>query len=260
MKIDIYQIDAFTDKVFGGNPAAVCPLEAWPPDETLLNIANENNLSETAFFVKENNHYHLRWFTPTDEVELCGHATLASAFVIFEFLEPSEKTVRFGSLSGELIVHRTDNGLQMDFPVWPHESIEITEDFVSALGARPLELFDGHDWMAVFETQNDIENLNPNMEALKAFSKRGVLCTAPGDGEIDFVSRCFFPSIGVPEDPVTGSAHCMMTPYWSDKLNKTSLSAHQISARGGKLLCELADDRIHITGNACLYMKGHIHV
>ena len=263
MDIELYQVDAFTDKVFGGNPAAVCLLKEWLPDHLLQNIALENNLSETAFFVPTNNsnsNYHLRWFTPATEVDLCGHATLAAAFVIFEFINNNKDKVIFKSKSGNLVVEKTTNGLKMDLPAWDIEEIEITGDFIEALGAKPKYLFKGEDWLAIFDNKKDIENLDPNMERLKQIPARGILASSIGNNDIDFVSRCFFPAFGVPEDPVTGSAHCTLVPYWAKRLGKNQLTAKQISSRGGGLLCALKGDRVEIIGNAALYLHGTINV
>ena len=264
MALDLYQVDAFTDTVFGGNPAAVCPLDAWLPDETLQSIAAENNLSETAFFVKNKQSYHLRWFTPVAEVNLCGHATLATAFVIFNFIDKAAKTIHFDSLSGTLIVHKKAGGIMMDFPVWPREQTPITPDLTEIFGVAPTAYFKGHDAMAVFEDQKTLANLTPDFQKMidSVDTPRGFIATAPADTDtsLDFVSRAFYPDIDVPEDPVTGSAHCMLTPYWAGRLGKTSLKARQISARGGNLLCTLNKDRIEITGQAVLYMQGKIFV
>jgi len=260
MKYDLYQVDAFTSEVFGGNPAAVVPLERWLPDETLLNIAIENNLSETAFFVSEGDSYHLRWFTPGGEVDLCGHATLATAYTLFEQLGYEGEKITFTGQSGELYVTKTSNGFTLDFPTWERTKIDTPEIVIKALGKAPLEFFDGYDAMAIFETPEDIRNMKPDFSALKEFKTRGVIATAPGDQDYDFISRAFFPLLNIDEDPVTGSAHCILTPYWADRLGKTTFKAHQASARGGDLLCELENDRIKITGNAVLYMKGEIYV
>lgn len=260
MKLDIYQADAFTSKVFGGNPAALVPLAEWLPDETLLNIAIENNLSETAYTVKQDDKYHLRWFTPGGEVQLCGHATLATALIMFEELGHDDDTITFTTLSGDLFVHKTNTGLMMDFPVWERKKVETPEEVILAFGREPIAYFEGHDDMAVFDDPTFIRRLKPNLEALKALSARGVLATAQGDEHYDFISRAFFPKLGINEDPVTGSAHCILTPYWADRLGKNKLVAHQASARGGDLLCELKGDRVEITGQAVMYMKGEIYV
>lgn len=260
MDLPLYQVDAFTDQAFGGNPAAVCPLDEWLPNDTLQNIAMENNLSETAFFVQNGDHYDIRWLTPTVEVDLCGHATLASAYVILNILTPDKDTVTFNSRSGKLTVSKTENGLMMDFPVWEHRKIEIDERVSEALGAKPKELHTGYDWVAVFENEEQVRSLTPDMQKLISIETRGILATAPGTKGIDFVSRFFAPAVGVPEDPVTGSAHCILTPYWAERLGKTKLNAYQASKRGGKLFCEQDGNRVKISGNAALYLTGTIHI
>ena len=258
MKIALYQIDAFADEVFKGNPAAVCPLEEWLDDDVMQAIAVENNLSETAFFVANNDAYDLRWFTPVAEVDLCGHATLATAHVVFEHIDPNAGEVRFDTRSGRLGVTRGPDGLlAMDFPAQPGGELAVGEEMIEALGAEPSYLFGGEDFMAVFERQSQISAIEPDFAALKKLERRGVIITAPGD-EVDFVSRFFAPKHNIPEDPVTGSAHCMLTPYWADRLGKTQLRARQISPRGGDLACELLGDRVRISGRASEYMKGEI--
>ena len=260
MKLDIYQADAFTSKVFGGNPAALVPLTEWLPDETLLNIAIENNLSETAYTVPDGDKFHLRWFTPGGEVQLCGHATLATSFIMFEELGYDRDMITFSSLSGDLFVHKTDAGLMMDFPVWEREEIDTPDYVLKAFGREPIAYFKGHDDMAVFDDPTFIRRLQPDFHALTEGSARGVLVTAQGDEHYDFISRAFFPKLGINEDPVTGSAHCILTPYWADSLSRNKLIAHQASARGGDLLCEVKGDRVEITGQAAMYMKGEIYV
>lgn len=261
MSILLYQVDAFADSVFAGNPAAVCPLESWLPDETLQAIALENNLSETAYIVPEGDGYALRWFTPVHEVDLCGHATLASAFVIMTVLQPERQSVAFSTkVSGTLTVDREGDGFVMDFPPWPREPVALDPEVAAALGKTPVALFTGNDWMAVFNDQADVEALAPDMAALAKLDARGVIATAPGR-KVDFVSRFFAPKYGIPEDPVTGSAHCMLTPYWAERLGKRELSARQISPRGGAVRCTLTDEgRIRLGGRAVLYMEGRIHV
>ncbi len=261
MSIPLYQADAFADAVFSGNPAAVCPLDAWLPDETLQSIALENNLSETAYFVPEEDGYALRWFTPVHEVDLCGHATLASAFVIMTLLEPERRSVAFSTrVSGTLTVDRDGDLYVMDFPPWPRKAAAPDVDLAAALGKVPVALFTGNDWMAVFEDEADVQALEPDMTALARIDTRGVIATAPGR-EVDFVSRFFAPRYGIPEDPVTGSAHCMLTPYWAERLGRNELSARQISARGGHIQCTLTEEgRVRLAGRAVLYMEGRIHV
>ena len=261
MSIPLYQVDAFTGAVFAGNPAAVCPLDTWLPDATLQAIALENNLSETAYFVPEGDGFALRWFTPVHEVDLCGHATLASAHVIMTLLQPERRSVAFSTkVSGTLTVERDGDRYVMDFPPWPRQEVAPDPAVTEALGKAPSALFTGNDWMAVFDDEADIQGLEPDMTALARLEARGVIATAPGR-EVDFVSRFFAPRFGIPEDPVTGSAHCMLTPYWAERLGKTALSARQISPRGGDIHCTLtADGRIKLAGQAALYMEGRIHV
>ncbi|MBT5676101.1 MAG: PhzF family phenazine biosynthesis protein [Rhodospirillaceae bacterium] len=258
MKLTLYQIDAFAGAVFKGNPAAICPLEKWLDDDLMQAIAVENNLSETAFFVATGDAYELRWFTPAAEVDLCVHATLASAYVVFEHLEKEAKVVRFNTRSGRLTVARDEDGLlAMDFPAQPGTTIEVSEEMIQGLGAEPSYLFAGEDFMAVFERESQIRTIDPNHAILKKLERRGVIITAPGE-EVDFVSRFFAPKHNIPEDPVTGSAHCMLTPYWAGRLGKTTLQARQVSARGGDLVCSLAGDRVKISGRATEYMIGEI--
>ena len=258
MKITLYQVDAFADAVFKGNPAAVCPLDAWLADALMQAIAVENNLSETAFFVATKDGYDLRWFTPAAEVDLCGHATLATAHVVFEHIDPNTGDVAFDTRSGRLSVTRGSDGLlAMDFPAQPGGEIAVGEEIIAGLGAEPSILYGGEDFMAVFERQSQISAIEPDFTALKQFERRGVIITAPGD-EVDFVSRFFAPKYDIPEDPVTGSAHCMLTPYWAERLGKNPLRARQISPRGGDLTCELLGDRVRISGRASEYMRGEI--
>ncbi len=259
MRIPIYQVDAFAEAPFEGNPAAICPLEDWQPDELLQSIAEENNLSETAFFVRQGDVFHLRWFTPVAEVELCGHATLATAFVLFTELDWKDETIRFETLSGELRVTREGERLTMDFPNQLGESVPVTEEIASALGKRPHELYAGADYMAVFESESDVRSLAPDMGRLKGLDRRGVIATAPGD-VVDFVSRFFAPKHNIDEDPVTGSAHCAMAPYWGAVLDKSDLNARQISKRGGSVRCRLEGERILISGTARLYLRGEVFV
>lgn len=258
----IYQVDAFASKVFEGNPAAVCPLERWLSDALMQRIAQENNLSETAFFVpslSDDYDFHLRWFTPTEEVDLCGHATLASAFVIFNKLGFSGDMIRFDSASGLLSVARNGNLLTLDFPAWPLEKTGAHPAIETALHITPVEIYKSHDWVVVLDRAEDVRALKPDFAAMKLLDARGLIVTAPADAnsEFDFVSRAFFPKLGVEEDPVTGSAHCALTPYWAARLNKTQVNAEQGGARKGQLMCELASDgRIRISGKAQLYMEG----
>jgi len=257
MKLDLYQVDAFAERVFEGNPAAVVPLEGWLPDRLMQAIALENNLSETAFFVAEGAGFRLRWFTPEAEVDLCGHATLASAHVLFEHLGQAGDRIRFFTRSGELRVSRGTQGLTLDFPAIVPEPIAMLPTLAEGLGAEPLALLGAPDYVAVFESERDIRALEPDFGLLKTLDRRGVLATAPGD-EVDFVSRCFFPKLRVDEDPVTGSAHCKLVPYWAKRLGRQQLIARQLSARGGRLICELAGDRVLLTGRAIDYLIGQI--
>jgi PhzF family phenazine biosynthesis protein len=256
-RIPIYQIDAFSSKVFSGNPAAVCPLDFWLEDSILQAIAQENNLSETAFFVPEGNNYRIRWFTPLAEVDLCGHATLASAFVIFSHIDTSTKRINFESKSGKLSVAREDEMLSMDFPSQPPRKCNPPQELLAALGENPLEVLGSEDYFVVFSAESDLVSLNPNMEALKKIDRRGVIVTAKGV-EVDFVSRYFAPKLGVDEDPVTGSTHCALTPYWAQKLNKRELHAIQTSERSGEIFCKDQGNRVIISGRAVQFMEGSI--
>ena len=258
----LYQVDAFAEGVFSGNPAAVVPLDAWLPDATLAAIAAENNLSETAFFVPlppatGGDGYHLRWFTPTFEIDLCGHATLAAAHVLFEELGYSGPRLRFESLSGPLFVEREGDLLALDFPSWPPEPVEISEAMTRAFGVRPLEAFAGRDLLCVFESEDAVRGLTPDHAAFQALPYVCNIATAPGRRH-DFVSRVFCPEVGIPEDPVTGSAHSLLTPFWAARLGKARLDAFQASARGGRLFCELRGDRVRMAGRAALYLRGTI--
>jgi len=259
MDIPIYQVDAFASEVFKGNPAAVCPLEAWLPDETLQAIAVENNLSETAFLVERGSDYDLRWFTPAAEVDLCGHATLGSAYVIANYLRPGADTIRFDTRSGILTVTRQGEFFTLDFPALKRERVADDPDVVAALGVAPVEIWDSMDLMAVFPSEAEVRGMRPDMAKVAALKTRGVIVTAPGD-ECDFVSRFFAPQSGIPEDPVTGSAHCITTPYWAKRLGKSKMAARQISKRGGELAVEDKGERIFITGRAAPYMEGRIRV
>ncbi|MBN47038.1 MULTISPECIES: PhzF family phenazine biosynthesis protein [unclassified Methylophaga] len=258
MKIKQFQVDAFASRAFEGNPAAVCPLEYWLEDELLQSIAEENNLSETAFFVPSAKGFSLRWFTPTKEVELCGHATLATAHVIFESLGFSESSIAFETLSGDLFVKKHGDCLQMDFPASPLTSCDISEALVNALGVRPEEVWADNDYVAVFENEATIRNIIPDQALLGSLDLRGVIVTAPG-GEVDFVSRFFAPKVGIPEDPVTGAAHCKLAPYWAGRLSKNRLTARQISKRGGNVECEVKNDRVLLSGSAVTFMEAEIN-
>ena len=258
-ELTLYQVDAFATEVFSGNPAAVCPLQAWLSDTVLQSIAEENNLSETAFLVPKDDGFHIRWFTPKSEVNLCGHATLASAFILFEKLDWGEETITFESRSGRLSVRRGDDGLILDFPSQPGTLCEPPKALVEGLGCEPLEVLASENYMAVFEREEDIVGISPNLDALTQLDLSGVIATAPGK-DVDFVSRYFAPQVGINEDPVTGSAHCMLTPYWAEKLDKAQLKARQLSKRTGELGCELKGERVLISGKAVLYLEGKIWI
>ncbi len=258
MKYPIYQVDAFTSRLFGGNPAAIVPLEKWLSDEQMQHIAAENNLSETAFFVEEGNGYRLRWFTPSVEVDLCGHATLATAHILFEELEYKEDEIVFKTKSGLLTVKREGERLSMNFPAVNMPEIEGPSVLFKALGIRRTpKVYKTDDYMVVLEAEKDVADLQPDFRMLNEVDARGVIVTAPGD-EVDFVSRFFAPQSGIDEDPVTGSAHTKTAPYWSKKLSKDELEARQISVRGGELTCRVKGDRVEILGTAVTYMKGEI--
>ncbi|MGC1515557.1 MAG: PhzF family phenazine biosynthesis protein [Maribacter sp.] len=260
MNQKIYQIDAFTTSVFHGNPAAVCILTSWAPDDLMQNIAAENNLAETAFAVKSDRGYELRWFTPELEVDLCGHATLATAFVLFNYYGIKENTLRFISQrSGVLFVQRnTDGSMTLDFPTDELSAVPPQNRINEAIGVTPLETFKGtSDYLLIYESQEAIEAISPNFHLLNELDCRGVIVSAPGN-DVDFVSRFFAPQCGIPEDPVTGSAHTTLAPYWSKKLGKTNLSAKQCSKRGGMLTCEYVGERTKISGHAVCYLIGEI--
>ena len=259
MNIPIYQVDAFTHRLFGGNPAAVVLLDDWLPDAVLQAIAAENNLAETAFVIPRPDVAPLRWFTPAVEVDLCGHATLAAAYVLFRHRYPSAERLRFDTRSGELTVAREGEMLSMDFPSRPGRPVTISDELVAALGARPREVHLARDLLAIFASEAEVRAIRPDFAALAALDAFAVIVSAPGD-EVDFVSRFFAPGAGIPEDPVTGSAHCTLIPYWAGRLGKTELTARQISARGGELACRLRGDRVLIAGRAVEYLRGEITV
>ncbi|MFA5189364.1 MAG: PhzF family phenazine biosynthesis protein [Verrucomicrobiia bacterium] len=259
MKIKQYQVDAFASRVFQGNPAAVCPLKAWLKDDVLQAIAGENNLSETAFFVPIERGFHLRWFTPVAEVDLCGHATLASAHVLFEILGYPKLTIEFETRSGRLVVERRGGLLTMDFPARPLTSCSPPTALIEGLGRRPVEVLVSDDYVAVFESETDVRGLSPDFAKLNQVDLRGVCVTAPSVNA-DFVSRFFAPKLGVPEDPVTGSAHCELAPYWASRLGKSTLRAFQASERGGELLCTLRGDRVILLGKAVTFMEAEIDI
>ena len=260
MKIKIYQIDAFADKIFSGNPAAVCPLNEWLPDELLQNIAMENNLAETAFYVNEQEGLRIRWFTPTIEVDLCGHATLATAFVLFYHENYSGEKIVFNSRSGPLTITKSDEVLTLNFPVDTLVEVNSIPELEQGLGVKPLKTFKGKtDYMLVFENEDQIKNMNPDFKLIGTVNIRGIIVTAKGDN-VDFVSRFFGPQSGMDEDPVTGSAHTSLSPYWAKVLNKTEFTALQLSKRLGKLKCKLLGDRVEISGTAKLFLVGTISI
>lgn len=257
MEILLYQIDAFASEVFQGNPAAVCPLEGWLPDTVLHKIAGENNLSETAFYVPAASGFHLRWFSPAGEVDLCGHATLAAAFVIFHLIGCELPQIRFETRSGGLVAGRDGENIIMDFPIRRVKVCTPPDALISGLGREPIEVLASDDYVAVFDNEEDIVSLDPDYDALRKLDLRGVVATSRGKS-FDFVSRFFAPKIGINEDPVTGSSHCELAPYWADKLRKTKLKARQLSQRGGEIGCELRGDRVLLSGRAVKYMEGRI--
>lgn len=259
--LQFYQVDAFTDQVFTGNPAAVCPLDAWLPDTVMQAVAMENNLSETAFFVPRGEGFHLRWFTPVSEVDLCGHATLASAHVLVSHLGWEKPGIRFFTASGELIVSVCGDRLEMNFPSRPGEIVPPPAALIEGLGLTPLETRRARDLMAVVATEEIVRKCRPDAKKLGELDVTGVMITAPGgEAGIDFVSRFFAPREGIPEDPVTGSAHCTLIPYWAGRLKKNRLLARQVSSRGGTLFCEFQGDRVTIAGRAVTYARGTISI
>jgi len=259
-KIPYFHIDAFVSNRFSGNPAGVCILEKWLPNETLQKVAFENKLSETAFLIKRKDHFDLRWFTPSVEVDLCGHATLATAFVVYNYLAYADPAVRFQSKSGLLSVEKAGELLILDFPSRPPVFCEPPEALLQGLGHQPVVVGKSiRDYLAVFSKAEDILSLKPDWQSLEQLDCLGIMVTAPGE-EVDFVSRFFAPRAGVLEDPVTGSAHCTLIPYWATRLGKQKLVAWQLSKRGGELFCEDLGDRVKIGGKAVLYMEGFIHV
>lgn len=258
-----FHVDAFTTRVFSGNPAAVVPLNHWPDEQTLQHIATENNLSETAFFLPTPGgpaQYHLRWFTPTLEMDLCGHATLATAHVLFHHLHHRGDSVTFDTRSGVLTVRKHHEGrLELDFPARPGRSVEVPDDLVRALGIRPAEVYVARDIMAVYESKKDVLALEPDMDRLSRLEGLGVIATAPATSH-DYVSRFFAPRAGVPEDPVTGSAQCTLVPYWAERLGKKVLTSRQVSRRGGELWCSLEGERVRVAGHSVTYGTGEIHL
>ncbi len=259
MKIPIFQVNTFTSELFCGNPAAVCPLESWTSDKILQSIASENNLSETAFFVKENEGYRIRWFTPVCEVDLCGHATLASAYIIFNEIDRTVSNIKFFSNSGKLSVTKDSDLISLDFPSLPPKISQNPENIYSAFNIKPTEVLQADDYLLIYDNQKQIENLLPDANLLKEIDLRGVIVSSKGN-DCDFVSRFFAPKYGIDEDPVTGSAHCTLIPYWSEKLGKKKLHAKQLSKRGGELFCEMKKNRVVISGHAVKYFSGEIEI
>lgn len=259
MKLPLYIVNAFSREAFRGNPAAVCPLDEWLDDTTMQCIAAQNNLSETAFIVPDNHVYQIRWFTPAAEVPLCGHATLASAAVVRWFLQPGCSRVDFQSMSGRLGVEFDQDRILLDFPALPAEQVAAPGNLVRGLGVEPVEVRVAEYYLAVLDSEEQVRSLNVNLRDFATLDRKGVIVTAAGD-EVDFVSRFFAPLLAVDEDPVTGSAHCTLVPYWSQRLGRTRLRAKQISSRGGELYCELEGDRVQLGGYANLYLQGEIHI
>ena len=254
-----YIVDAFTNRVFSGNPAAVCVLESWPAERLMLDIARENNLSETAFTVKEGDRYRLRWFTPGGEIDLCGHATLGTAFVLMNFYEPDAESIAFLTLSGELAVTRRGGLYEMDFPAYELKRTEVTPKMDEALGAEPAEAWLGRDLLCVFDSEETVRALSPDMEKLKNLP--GLLQHATARGaEADCVSRSFAPKLAVPEDPVCGSGHCHIAPYWAERLGRRELRAYQASGRGGTLFCRVEGKRVALSGEAALFAESELHI
>ena len=259
MKIPVYQIDAFANKPFEGNPAAICPLQSWLPDETMQSIAEENNLSETAFFIPIENGFHIRWFTPVAEVDLCGHATLASAYVIFTFLGFDRSTINFESKSGLLKVEQKEGLLVMDFPSQAPVPCQIPEEIMKAFTHKPIECLKAEDYIVVFRDEDEIASAQPDFAALSKLDLRGVVITAKSS-KYDFVVRFFAPKFGIAEDPVTGSAYTQLIPYWSNILGANKLHAKQVSCRGGEIFCEAVGNRVNIAGKAVKYLVGEIEI
>lgn len=254
-----YIVDAFTDKVFHGNQAAICIMDHWIPEELMINITKENNFSETAFAVKEGKKYHLRWFTPGGEINLCGHATLACAYVLFRFYIPDENMVTFSTLSGDLIVSKNDDLLEMEFPAYPLEKVPVTEAIIDALGAVPAEAYMGRDLLCIFDDEETVRKLEPDMEKLLKLDGLLLHVTASGKNT-DSVSRSFGPKLNIIEDPVCGSGHCHIVPYWAKKLGKENLVAYQASKRSGMLYCRMAGNKVFLAGKAALFSECELYV
>lgn len=260
MDLKMYQIDTFTDTLFKGNAAAICPLDSWISDDLMIKIAAENNLSETGFFVKDKTGYQIRWFTPTVEVDLCGHATLAAAFVLYNYLDYVGDTIIFQSRSGELRVRQSDDYYALDFPTDDVNQVDVTSELTTPFNIKPIEAFKGKtDYLLLFENEDIIKNMNPDLLQISKIKARGIIVTAKGY-KSDFVSRFFAPQSGIDEDPVTGSAHTTLTPYWSKKLHKKELTARQLSKRGGDLKCLYKNERVEIYGKAITYLIGTVSI
>lgn len=260
MKLNLYQVDAFTNRIFGGNPAAICPLKEWLPTELMQKIALENNLSETAFFVPQDNGFHIRWFTPAVEVDLCGHATLATGHVLFQHLGFEDNLINFKSRSGHLSIKKEGENYVLDFPKDNLKKVEPPSEIKNSLNLEIKACYEGReDFLVLVDSLSQVEKVSPDFGILKKLNARGVIVTAKGN-EVDFVSRCFFPAFGIDEDPVTGSAHTTLTPFWAEQLNKSVMTAKQISARGGDLICKLNGDRVEIGGRARTYLIGEIEI
>lgn len=254
-----YVVDAFSEKVFGGNPAAICVMDSWLPEETMMSITIENNLSETAFTVKEGDKYKLRWFTPGGEIDLCGHATLACAYVVMNYVETDLETVTFSTMSGDLIVNKNGDLYELDFPAYDLKPVEITDAMVDAMDARPTEAYMGRDLLCLFDDEKTVRELKPDMDKLKTIDGLLLHVTAAGK-DVDCVSRSFAPKLNIIEDPVCGSGHCHIAPYWLDKLHKDSIVAYQASRRGGTLYCTMDGDRVKLSGKAALYSVADINI
>ena len=260
MKIPIYQVDAFASVIFKGNPAAVCPLKEWLPDQVMQNIAMENNLSETAFFIEDNGIYHIRWFTPKAELDLAGHPTLATAHIILNELDKNINTINFQTKIGDTLKVNLDKNLYiMDFPSRPPKNINEIEILYEALGKKPRELLAHRDLIVIFDNEEEIKSIIPNMSKLMQLSYPSIVISAIGN-EVDFVSRNFAPKLGIPEDPVTGSSHCELIPYWSKILNKNEMIAHQLSERGGEIYCGYNNERVSLGGEAITFLRGEIEI
>jgi PhzF family phenazine biosynthesis protein len=255
----IYKVDAFTKKLFGGNPAAVCPLDEWLADDLMQKLATENNLSETAFFVKDGEGYHIRWFTPEYEIDLCGHATLASAYVIFHHLNHPSDTIHLTCKSGKLEVRKKGDLIELNFPSRMPVECEVPEDLLKGVHIAPMKVLKSRDYFLVYESETHIKAINPDFNHLNKVETIGVIVTARGN-DVDFVSRFFVPNSVIGEDPVTGSAHCNLIPYWAKQLDKTALTAKQLSAREGELFCADKGDRVTMAGTAVLYLKGEYYL